>query len=654
MERVRVRERESERGREAAVSNDGGWIPVLRKHRNQVSTKAGTNGIVTLFVDNIPDYGDQIWLQRTFNKFGVVKDAFIPKKRSKRTGNKFGFVRYECPVSAGVAVSRMNGVWVENERLFVKEASFGYSENKPKMKVPSFQVGQELRDKDKGMVSHILETGEFRGKGKVQQIGALRSHDCTFVQALKGEPSKRVADQRITLRIDSCGNGWLFRSVVAVMHRVVSMSTLKASFSRESEALAQFRSLGGREVLVTFQSQDSRDILIRHPWMKLWFESVKPWKGDPASFERFIWLSCRGVPLSGWSAKTFKQIEESWGYFIKMDKATLRDESFAKGRVLIASKEAQPIDKWIHLRVEGVVYEVHVSEESSFVSPDGVEDLDPSVVLCQEKLTKEAAMEFGSNAGQGDEDDVAKYPAAATNRNGVVGAGWDSLVGGAAMHGKDKVGAECRDHKHVNADKHLMLEKTGSLALLGDFESRVGDSVEGELGSLAQPIAQKGKTDLPSRDGPIGLSIEPSTGGFGAQVSHISESLISPVLVQHDDSASFHSGDDTQMVRVSQIPSINLMVDLNDADCRRRRRRQLSNLLSLREATDPTPAENDPSSPDDSIQSDSAVSREVRATMAIGGMLGVNFLPKDDMLLNTMIEIEAKEYSLALEREAEG
>lgn len=98
------------------------------------------------------------------------------------------------------------------------------------------------------------------------------------------------------------------------------------------------------------------------------------------------------------------------------------------------------------------------------------------------------------------------------------------------------------------------------------------------------------------------------------------------------------------------------MIDLNNADCRRRRRRQLSNLLSLREGGDRTfnHEESDLSSPGDTIQSDSVICREVQATMAIGGQLNVNFLTQDDVIINKMIEIEAQEYSLVLEREAEG
>lgn len=382
------------------------------------------------------------------------------------------------------------------------------------------------------------------------------------------------------------------------MQRVVSMKTLNASFSLESDGVAQFRSLGGREVLVTFPNQEKRDALIRHPWMNLWFESVKPWKGEPASFERFIWLTCRGVPLNGWNARTFQQIGEIWGHFIKLDEVTLRDESFAKGRVLISSKEIHHIDQWIQIQVEGVVFEVRVSEDSSFVSPDEMEELDLTRNLCQKKPRWEASMAAGSVEMQGEDDDVERRELVETNRQEVVGAGWDILAGGAAVHGKDKQGAGGRASQHVRPVKHLMPEKTLS-ALPGEFESQVGDSLDeldlgllgeadlcgrdglggpvkeaGLVGDVAQwshdPLA-KSLTKMGEEDGLRGPHIELGLAGDVAQISHVSESYISPVLAHSDDIESFQSGDSSQMIRCSQVPSINLMVDLNNADCRRRR-----------------------------------------------------------------------------------
>ncbi|XP_058185686.1 uncharacterized protein LOC131302911 [Rhododendron vialii] len=87
-------ERDSERGRESGDyggKEDGGWIPVLKNHRSQRRDKSGKE-MYMLFVDNIPESKDLQWLSKTFKMFGVVKDAFIPRKRSKCSGNKFGFV----------------------------------------------------------------------------------------------------------------------------------------------------------------------------------------------------------------------------------------------------------------------------------------------------------------------------------------------------------------------------------------------------------------------------------------------------------------------------------------------------------------------------------------------------------------------------------
>lgn len=106
---------------------------MIRNHRGQKVNREKSQETFTLFVDNIPEHKDQIWLKRTFNKFGAVRDAFMPRKRSKRTGNKFGFVRYDCYESASMATLRMNGVWVENEQLFVKEACFGCKEDKSRV-----------------------------------------------------------------------------------------------------------------------------------------------------------------------------------------------------------------------------------------------------------------------------------------------------------------------------------------------------------------------------------------------------------------------------------------------------------------------------------------------------------------------------------------
>lgn len=65
-----------------------------------------------------------------FNNYGVVKEVFIaPAKRSRASiGNKLGVVRYECYVSADIAILRTWAEKVGNNSLLVKVASFGQEE----------------------------------------------------------------------------------------------------------------------------------------------------------------------------------------------------------------------------------------------------------------------------------------------------------------------------------------------------------------------------------------------------------------------------------------------------------------------------------------------------------------------------------------------
>ncbi|KAL7242712.1 hypothetical protein ACSBR1_015156 [Camellia fascicularis] len=80
--------------------------------------------IVTIFVDNILDSMGPKGLFNLFRKFGLVKDVFISGKRRKASRSKFGFVRYDCEVAAGIAIQKADGLWCDNKELRVKRAEF--------------------------------------------------------------------------------------------------------------------------------------------------------------------------------------------------------------------------------------------------------------------------------------------------------------------------------------------------------------------------------------------------------------------------------------------------------------------------------------------------------------------------------------------------
>ncbi|KAL7235706.1 hypothetical protein ACSBR1_019072 [Camellia fascicularis] len=78
-------------------------------------------------------------LFKLFTKFGTLKDVFIPQKRRKFTNTRFGFVRYVCLVAVKVAVTKANGLWVEDREIQVKMAEYD-----------RFKDGAQNRNQPKG------------------------------------------------------------------------------------------------------------------------------------------------------------------------------------------------------------------------------------------------------------------------------------------------------------------------------------------------------------------------------------------------------------------------------------------------------------------------------------------------------------------------
>ncbi|KAL7229355.1 hypothetical protein ACSBR2_007955 [Camellia fascicularis] len=103
-------------------SNEGGWRLVFRRRQGRKGPLAKLH---TIFVDEISESMYPKGLFTTFSNFGVVKDVYLPKKRRKATRTRFGFVRYDCSVAAGIAIQKANGVWCGDRTLKVKKADFG-------------------------------------------------------------------------------------------------------------------------------------------------------------------------------------------------------------------------------------------------------------------------------------------------------------------------------------------------------------------------------------------------------------------------------------------------------------------------------------------------------------------------------------------------
>ncbi|KAL7193971.1 hypothetical protein ACSBR2_025582 [Camellia fascicularis] len=291
------------------------------------------NEIHTIFVDNLPNSMDPKGLYKVFTNFGIVKDVFIPNKRRKMTRSRFGFIRYACPVAANMAVQKAHGIWCDNRALKVKEVDFV-----------------------KG------------GKSYAQALsgrGLVTNTSITLMLCLVGRFGEGFG------KGNGKGNGWLYESVIVRLKPIHCAEAFKEELKIRGMGDIQVRDGGGRDMVLTFESMGSlkEKLKLMEGWVHDWSESIKEWKqGMTIEQERLAWITCYGVPLNLWSSKTFNSIRRLWGEVISLDDDTARLNSFHNGKVRIATKCMESINRTINLRCKGTSYPVRVYEEQVVIS----------------------------------------------------------------------------------------------------------------------------------------------------------------------------------------------------------------------------------------------------------------------------------------------
>ncbi|KAJ0536688.1 putative RNA recognition motif domain, nucleotide-binding alpha-beta plait domain superfamily [Helianthus annuus] len=80
--------------------------------------------VTTFYVGNLPGEISKSLLWKAFQPHGIVKDAYVAKKRDAR-GNFFGFIRLQGVVNMERTVKSMNTVTIYEAKLKVFPAKFG-------------------------------------------------------------------------------------------------------------------------------------------------------------------------------------------------------------------------------------------------------------------------------------------------------------------------------------------------------------------------------------------------------------------------------------------------------------------------------------------------------------------------------------------------
>ncbi|KAL7255122.1 hypothetical protein ACSBR1_009317 [Camellia fascicularis] len=196
-------------------------------------------------------------LHKIFSNYGVVTDTFIPHKRRKLTRSCFGFVRYNCSVSAVMAVQKENGLWCGECALRVKMAEFRKDgDAKPRM-VHAPLIRKKLEAK------HTFTAG-YRG---------IKS----FAEVVSGRGAEPSASR--TIKVYEAGNGWLYESAVVRFKALASIDDFREEMIRRGCGDVIVRLGGGRDIVLSFQSTAAMkdQLVFMKEWLYDWCESILEW-----------------------------------------------------------------------------------------------------------------------------------------------------------------------------------------------------------------------------------------------------------------------------------------------------------------------------------------------------------------------------------------
>ncbi|GAB2268732.1 hypothetical protein Dimus_003680 [Dionaea muscipula] len=222
--------------------------------------------MVTIYVGNIPHMMERDWLRQIFQKFGNVRDIFIPRKRAKRTNVRFGFVKFKSYKEARTTIQEMHLVQVNQHQLIVKFAAFERRNNRFRAKRgENDEVQKNMRWVP---VTRGVEKEQTGGKAKVTNqrrgvLGVKRPEHKSFAAIVREEGVDHGSTPMI--RGESLGNGWLYRSVVATFNNYRSSSYLYESFVKEEGSNVDIKRMDNKQILITFGSTLQMNLI--QPWI---------------------------------------------------------------------------------------------------------------------------------------------------------------------------------------------------------------------------------------------------------------------------------------------------------------------------------------------------------------------------------------------------
>lgn len=180
-----------------------------------------------------------------------------------------------------------------------------------------------------------------RGKGTIPYIGHK-----SFAEVLQGATTMAAVKASMTIKANEGGHGWFYESVIIRLNSDFSINSIKSALKDNGLAQVVVRQGGGRDVILTFKSQEELQSNIQK--IKDWF---KDWS--------------HGILLNLWNRNTLNNIGALWETVLQLEGDLSQPKSFFYSRIKVVTTCMELINKTINLECKGKLHPVFVCEDHS-------------------------------------------------------------------------------------------------------------------------------------------------------------------------------------------------------------------------------------------------------------------------------------------------
>ena len=369
-------------------ANFGDWIEVSRKRRKRAeenSSRVVGNGkqrryknlhrrdhedVTTFYFSRFPDGTRETDLWKIFQKWGRVREVFIPKYKNKE-GHKFGFVRFkEVMDERRLERDLDNNIFIDGMKLFVNRPKFDRGRvfrakpfEEPLQKMPSCQEkhnGKQLGDKapcydgePRSYLDVVKET--TRAKGSSYLMKEDPQGDTIEIQRL------------VVLNSTKEDREWLEKAWIGRLKN-------RGMFEKLEEEL---RWVVDREVNPCYWGDDwiilpGMDESNANRWINAELKNgstpimdLQKWSPDIRPEFRLTWVLLRGLPLSVWKPEYMKKVMEDIGEMVEVDDYVEERRRMDVARTLIRTNQRLGFHESVRAMIDGEEHQLTVVEDMS-------------------------------------------------------------------------------------------------------------------------------------------------------------------------------------------------------------------------------------------------------------------------------------------------